>query len=86
MNDDWTWSGAGEEALYGIISVFVILILLTLLTWVAGKVFLGSRRATTQTMGENHTRSLSETIFLPSTKINLWSFGECSLRGEGGCE
>ena len=38
MNYDWTWSGAGEEALYGIISIFFILILLTLLTCVAGKV------------------------------------------------
>ena len=38
MNDDWTWSEAGEQALYGVISVFAILILLTLLTWVAGKV------------------------------------------------
>ena len=38
MNSDWTWGEAGEQALYGILSVFAILILLTLLTWVAGKV------------------------------------------------
>lgn len=40
MADDrhWTWGEAGKQAFYGIISVFVILILLTLLTWVAGKV------------------------------------------------
>ena len=37
-SDDWTWGDAGEQALYGIISVFAILTILTLLTWAAGKI------------------------------------------------
>jgi hypothetical protein len=35
---EWTWGEAGEQALYGAISVFTILILLTVLTWAAGKI------------------------------------------------
>lgn len=34
--DEWEWSEAGEQALYGIVSVFVILILLILLTRLSG--------------------------------------------------
>lgn len=36
MVDDWTWGEAGEQALYGIISVFVILIMLFVLTKLSG--------------------------------------------------
>lgn len=34
--NEWEWGDAGKQALYGIISVFVVLSLLTLLTWLAG--------------------------------------------------
>ena len=37
-SDDWSWGEAGKQALYGIISVFTILILLTLLTRVSGSI------------------------------------------------
>ncbi len=37
-SDDWDWGEAGEQALYGIISVFTILILLTIMTRVSGSI------------------------------------------------
>jgi hypothetical protein len=36
--EDWGWGEAGEQALYGVISVFFILILLTILTRVSGSI------------------------------------------------
>lgn len=36
--DEWSWGDAGKQALYGVLSVFVILILLTLLTRLSGAV------------------------------------------------
>lgn len=32
----WTWGEAGEQAIYGILTVFIILILLTYLTRLSG--------------------------------------------------
>ena len=32
----WTWAEAGEQAFYGILTVFIILILLTYLTKLSG--------------------------------------------------
>ena len=37
-SDDWEWSEAGEQALYGVISVFTILILLTIMTRASGSI------------------------------------------------
>lgn len=36
--DEWVWSEAGKQAIYGIISVFTILVLLTILTRVSGSI------------------------------------------------
>jgi len=36
--DDWVWGEAGKQALYGVISVFSILVLLTILTRVSGSI------------------------------------------------
>lgn len=36
--DDWEWSDAGKQAVYGVVSVFVVLLLLTLLTMFASSV------------------------------------------------
>ena len=36
--DDWEWGEAGKQALYGVISVFSILVLLTILTRVSGSI------------------------------------------------
>ena len=36
--DDWNWGDAGKQALYGIISVFTILIVLTILTRAMGSI------------------------------------------------
>ncbi|MFO8009466.1 MAG: hypothetical protein R6U89_01505 [Dehalococcoidia bacterium] len=35
--EDWTWAEAGEQALYGAISVLIVLIILTLLTMLSGR-------------------------------------------------
>ncbi len=35
-SSDWTWGEAGKQAIYGLLSVFTILILLTFLTRIAG--------------------------------------------------
>ncbi len=36
QSSDWTWGEAGKQAIYGLLSVFIILILLTILTRIAG--------------------------------------------------
>lgn len=36
--DDWEWSDAGKQAIYGVVSVFVVLLLLTLLTMFASSI------------------------------------------------
>jgi|GEM_PF-2291186 hypothetical protein len=37
-SDDWEWGEAGEQALYGAISVFTILIMLTIMTRASGSI------------------------------------------------
>jgi len=52
---DWEWSDAGRQALYGIVSVFVVLSLLTFLTWLAGSIIKKLERGqNTADSGQTH--------------------------------